>query len=398
MTGPLEGVRVVEVAGAGPGPFAAMLLADLGAEVIRVERPPNSGGEIGLERPLELSLDLRSRNIVRLDLKAAGGRELFLDLVEQADIMIEVFRPRVAERLGIGPDDCFARNPRLVYGRMTGWGQQGPMANLAGHDLNYIGLTGVLDAVGRVGSAPTPPLNLVGDYGGGALYLALGVVSALFEARNSGTGQVVDAAIVDGTASLAALFYGYVQQRTWQSQRGSNSIDSGAPYYEVYACADGGYMAFAPIEHRFYNTAVERLGLDPATLPDRDDSTYWPELKQTIQQAFAAHDREHWTAVFADVDACVTPVLNFDEAVSDPHLSARGTFTRAHGVVTPSPAPRFSRTDAQSPRPASVVTPSNAAEALSDWLPPELLSHHLSAENIIGDNGRRIIHDRTTIR
>jgi alpha-methylacyl-CoA racemase len=383
MSGPLHGIRVLELAGSGPGPFCSMLLADLGAQVIRVQRPSVAGGEVGIPRPPHLSHDLRSRHIITLDLKDADARSVFLGLVAGADALIEVFRPGVAERLGIGPDDCLAVNQRLVYGRMTGWGQDGPMAARVGHDLNYIGLTGVLDAIGRKGAPPTPPLNLVGDYGGGALYLALGIVAALYEAQKSGTGQVIDASIVDGTVSLSALFLGFSQQGEWGAPRGTNSVDSGAPDYDVYECSDGKYMAFAPIEERFYLEALRILDLDSAELPSRHETQNWDDLKSVIGAVFKTQTRDYWTERFEGVDACVTPVLDLKEAQSHPHLRDRRAFMPFGEVLTPAPAPRFSRTVPDDPQLPTSVDPDSAHEVLGGWLDRATIQRCLDAGHLV---------------
>jgi alpha-methylacyl-CoA racemase len=340
--GPLAGTRVVELAGMGPGPHAAMLLADLGADVILVRRP-GTGPEP--QKPQH-----RGRRLVEADLKDPAGRDAVLDLIANADVLIEGFRPGVTERLGLGPDDCAARNAGLVYARMTGWGQDGPLADSAGHDINYIGLTGVLHAIGRAGQPPVVPLNLLGDFGGGSLYLVLGVLAALVERQRSGRGQVVDAAIVDGTSSLAHLIWALRGAGRWRDERGTNRLDSGAPFYDVYATSDGGYMAVGALEPRFYREFVTRLGLDPALLPAQEDAEGWPVLRAAFARAFAARTRDEWAAEFAGTDACTTPVLTFEEAAAHPHLAARETLIDVDGVVQPAPAPRFSRTPAPVPR------------------------------------------------
>ena len=356
------------MAGAGPGPYCATLLADLGAAVLRVAPPPTAGKEVGVERPQELGPDVRNRHALQVDLKAPEGLDTLMKLVDRADAFIDVYRPGVAERLGFGPDRCLERNPRLVFGRLTGWGQDGPMAGAVGHDLNYVGITGVLEALGRNGQPPTPPLHLVGDYAGGALHLALGLVAALFEASRTERGQVVDAAIVDGVASLSGLILGLLEQGAWRLERGANLLDSGAPFYDVYECSDGRYMAFAPIEERFYDNAVAVLGLDPTQLPERDDRDNWPALRATIAQVFERNTREYWAEAFANVDACVTPVLDFAEAQSNENLVARKTFVSSGDMLVPAPAPRFSRTKLDPPREPAVVDDSSRVEALDGWL------------------------------
>jgi crotonobetainyl-CoA:carnitine CoA-transferase CaiB-like acyl-CoA transferase len=294
-----------------------------------------------------------------------------MELVARSDGLIEGFRPGVAERLGLGPDDCLRRNARLVYGRMTGWGQEGPMAQAAGHDLNYIALTGVLDSIGRAGQAPTPPLNLVGDFGGGALYLALGMLAAMLEARGSGQGQVVDAAIVDGTASLATSLYGLHAGGLLDARRGHNVLDAGAPYYEVYECADGRWLSVAPIEGKFYRELLERIGVADADLGAQNDRTAWAQNKAAFARIFKARSRDAWCQLLEGTDACVAPVLSLDEAPSHPHLRARGTFVEVDGVVQPAPAPRFSRTRPAVPQPPRAADPQTSAAVLADWLGEE---------------------------
>jgi alpha-methylacyl-CoA racemase len=366
--GPLAGVRVVELAGIGPGPMCAMLLADLGATVIRIDRkqPP----ELGIPRPLRYNLLLRNRYAIALDLKDAHGVEAALGLIERADALIEGFRPGVTERLGLGPDVCLARNPRLAYGRMTGWGQQGPLAQTAGHDINYIAITGVLNAIGRRGEPPSVPLNLVGDYAGGALYLAFGLLAAILQARQSGRGQVVDAAIVDGTASLATTFFGMHAAGMLQPRRGCNLTDTGSHFYDVYECADGGWLAVGPIEARFYAEFLQTLGVDPVALGLQNDPGAWPEAKALLAAKFRQQPRDHWASLFAATDACVTPVLDWDEATRHPHLASRGTFVEVDGVVQPAPAPRFSATPPATPVAPAPVTPENTRTALAQWLSP----------------------------
>ncbi|WP_330474807.1 CaiB/BaiF CoA transferase family protein [Terrabacter sp. C0L_2] len=362
-SGPLAGVRVVELAGIGPAPFAAMLLADLGADVIRVDRP----GEPSLPVPLPPQADLlrRGRPSVSLDLKHPDGLATALTLVERADVLVEGYRPGVAERLGLGPDDCLARNPRLVYGRMTGWGQDGPLAQSAGHDIGYVAVTGALHAIGRAGGPPQVPVNLVGDFGGGALYLVVGVLAALLEARTSGRGQVVDAAIVDGTAHLSSLVLGLHSAGLWSDRRGTNLLDTGAPFYDVYETSDGGWLAVGPLEPAFYAELLRLLDLTD-TAPDRLDPSRWPALRSLLTDTFRTRTRDEWTALLEGTDACVAPILSYAEAPSHPHLAARGTYVEHHGVVQPAPAPRFSRT------PTALGTPPSAPGAdtragLSAW-------------------------------
>jgi alpha-methylacyl-CoA racemase len=359
-TGPLAGLRVVELAGLGPAPFAAMLLADLGADVVRIDRPgarPFAGGP-------EHDLLGRGRRSVAVDLKSGDGPDVVLRLVERADVLLEGFRPGVTERLGIGPAECLARNPRLVYGRMTGWGQEGPLAATAGHDVGYIAVTGTLHAIGRQGGPPQIPLNLVGDFGGGAMYLVVGVLAALLEARLSGHGQVVDAAIVDGTAHLATMVLGMLAGGSWRDARGENLLDSGAPWYDVYETADGRHLAVGALEPQFYAELVDRLGLADVA-PDRAGAD--PALlRGLLADTIAGRTRDEWVEVFEGSDACVAPVLSFTEAREHPHLAARQTYVEHHGVVQPAPAPRFSRTPATLDRPPARAG-AHTREALGDW-------------------------------
>jgi len=375
--GPLSGLRIVELAGVGPGPMCAMLLADLGATVLRIDRPEPA--ELGLKRPLEYNLLLRSRKSIALDLKDPRAIEMALSLISQADALIEGFRPGVTERLGLGPEVCLRSNPRLVYGRMTGWGQRGPLAHTAGHDLGYIAITGVLHAIGRRGAPPSIPLNLIGDYAGGSLYLALGLLAAIMEARSSGQGQVVDAAIVDGTASLATTFFGMLAAGMLNPDRGANSTDSGSHFYEVYECADGQWISVGPIESKFYGVLLELLQIDPAELGPQLDPANWPRAKSVFAAKFRTRTRDQWAQLFANTDACVAPVLRWDEAAHHPHLVARGTFVEVDGIVQPAPAPRFSRTKPQQPDPPAAITPENTTRALEGWASPEQVSRWRSA-------------------
>ncbi len=370
--GPLQGIRIVELAGIGPGPFAAMLLADLGATVIRIDRPTPSG--LGIPQSLKTNLVLRNRGTIELDLKSETGRELALALVEQADGLIEGFRPGVTERLGLGPEPCLARNARLVYGRMTGWGQDGPLALAAGHDLNYIAVTGVLDAIGRAGAAPTPPLNLVGDYGGGALYLALGMLAGILHARSSGQGQVVDAAIVDGTASLATALFGALAAGML-GERGTNVLDSGAPYYETYQCADGKWISVAPIEAKFHAELCQRMEIDPAELGQQNDRAAWPQAKRIFAARFKQRTRDEWCALLEGSDACVAAVMSPAEAPTHAHLAARNTFITVDGIVQPAPAPRFSQTPAQKPVGPKEPDAATTRDQLQDWLGTQQAAH-----------------------
>lgn len=364
--GPLAGVRVVELAGIGPGPFAAMVLADLGADVVRVDRP---GGTGGLKVDPAYDLANRNKRSVLLDLKTEPGQAAVLDLAERADILLEGLRPGVAERLGVGPDVCLARNPRLVYGRMTGWGRQGPLADTAGHDIAYIAVTGALGMIGAPDGPPAVPANLLGDYAGGALYLVIGVLAALQHARASGDGQVVDAAIVDGTAHLTAVIHGMMAAGGWQDRRGANLLDGGCPFYGTYETADGGYMAVGALEPKFYAEFIELLGIAEEA-PGRRDFDRWSELRALIAARFKQRTREEWTAVFASSDACVAPVLSLREAPEHPHLAARATFVQHGGITQPAPAPRFSATPGAVRRPPARPG-ADAAEVARDWgVPP----------------------------
>ena len=362
--GPLNGVRVVELAGIGPGPMCAMLLADLGAEVLRVDRL--EAVDLGIERDRQYNVLNRGRRSVSIDLKTPEGRDAVLRLVESADALIEGFRPGVVEKLGLGPDVCLARNPRLVFGRMTGWGQEGPLAHAAGHDINYIALTGALHSIGSPGGPPVPPLNLVGDFGGGALYLAFGVAAALFEAQRSGQGQVVDAAMVDGASSLMAAIYGIHGSGGWTNNRGDNVLDSGSHYYGVYECADGKYVSIGSIEAKFYAELLEKLGLTPDDLPGRNDREQWPANRAKVAEVFRTKTRDEWCGIMEGSDICFAPVLSMEEAPRHPHNVARGTFVEIEGVVQPGPAPRFSRTPGEVQRPPA-GRGEHTHEALRDW-------------------------------
>ena len=363
-SGPLAGIRVVEIVGIGPGPFAAMLLADLGADVIRVDRP--GGNALQMTSPAG-DITARGRPSVALDLKRSEGVAVLLDLVERADILIEGFRPGVAERLGFGPEECLSRNPALVYGRMTGWGQDGPLAHTAGHDVNYIAVAGALDTIGRAGGPPQIPLNLVGDFAGGSMYLVTGVLAALTHARASGTGQVVDAAITDGTAHLLAMPMMMQQAGMWNAERGTNLLDSGAPFYDVYETSDGRWMSVGGLEPQFY-AAMEQL-LEPfvdGPLPDRNDPRQWPELRTRLAAVFATRTQAEWIGTFEGSDACVAPVVPMHEAALHPHHVARGTYVERDGLVQPAPAPRFSATPAELGAPPSAPG-ADTRTALTDW-------------------------------
>jgi alpha-methylacyl-CoA racemase len=362
--GPLAGIKVVEVAGIGPGPFCAMMLSDMGAEVLRVDRIGDA--DLGLAIDPRFSVLERGRRSIAVDLKTAAGVAAVKRLIAQADALIEGFRPGVMERLGLGPDECVAANPRLVYGRMTGWGQDGPMAHAAGHDINYIALAGVLHSIGRRGGPPTPPLNLVGDFGGGGMYLAFGIVCALLEAGRSGQGQVVDAAMVDGAASLAAAVFGLRAMGIWTDERGDNILDSGSPWYDVYETKDGQHVAIGSIEKRFYGELLRLTGLEGEDLPAQRDKARWPELRERLARAFREKTRQEWCAVMEGSDVCFAPVLSMAEAPRHPHNAARSTFVEVDGVVQPAPAPRFSRSKPSIQRPPARRGEHTDA-ALADW-------------------------------
>jgi len=362
MSGPLAGVRVLEFEAIGPAPFAGMLLADMGADVLLVDRPGSSG--LGLKRERWYDVMLRGKRSVTLDLKSPSGAEAALELISRADVLIEGLRPGVMERLGLGPDMALHRNARLIYGRMTGWGQEGPLAPRAGHDINYIALAGVLQAFGRKGEAPVPPLNLVGDFGGGGMLLAFGVACALVEARRSGRGQVIDAAMVDGAALLAAMFSGFLAGGQWSEERGTNVLDTGAPWYDVYQTADGKYVAIGAIEDKFFAELAARLKL--LDLPPQHDRSRWPEMRQRFAATFKSKTRDEWCRIFEGSDACFAPVLGWAEAREHPHSRARDAYTTVANVAQPAPAPRFSRTGTALPN-----TPpergQGGRQALADW-------------------------------
>lgn len=362
--GPLTGFRVLELAGIGPGPFCGMVLADLGAEVVRVDRMNASG--LGVALPPAYDVMGRSRRSVAVDMKKAGGRDLVLDLVENADALIEGFRPGVAERLGVGPEPCMERKPALVYGRVTGWGQDGPLAPAAGHDLNYIALTGALHAIGRAGGPPVPPLSLVGDFGGGGMLLAVGILSALLEAGRTGRGQVVDAAMVDGAALLMSAFYGVHAMGMWPGGRGENLLDGGAPFYGVYETSDGKYVAVGCIEPKFWADLMTRLGLADEGLPAPMNPATWPVLRARLSEVFAQRTRDEWTELLEGTDTCFAPVLSMAEAPEHPHLSAREVFVQVGEMMQPAPAPRFSRTPLDRPSPAPKAG-QDTDSALADW-------------------------------
>lgn len=357
-TGPLAGVRVVEMAAIGPVPFAAMLLADMGADIVKIDRTAPTDGH---------SVINRGRTTVRLDLKSAEGREAAATMIAGADIVIEGFRPGVMERLGLGPEAMLARNPALVFGRMTGWGQEGPLAHVAGHDINYIAVTGALAAIGQRGAPSSPPLNLVGDYGGGALYLVMGVLAAVLSARQTGRGQVVDAAICEGALSLMSVFYQFSQQGEWRLERESNSVDGGAPWYNVFECADGLHISVAPMEPQFWALFKEKLAFDgswSALLDRRDDPAAWPELLDRLRTLFRTRTRAEWSALLEGSDVCFGPVLTMAEAPHYPQLAARGAFAEFEGMTVPGPAPRFSATPEALAAPEVVA---DVADVLARW-------------------------------
>jgi alpha-methylacyl-CoA racemase len=360
MMGPLQGIKIIEMAGIGPGPFCAMLLADMGADVIRVDRPGGSN-VLGLD----YEVMNRGRRSIALDLKNPDDVETLLKLVEKADALLEGFRPGVMERLGLGPEVCQARNARLVFGRMTGWGQDGPMAQAAGHDINYIALTGALHAIGTA-DQPVPPLNMIGDFGGGAMYLAFGLVSGLLEAKTSGKGQVVDVAMTDGASHLMTMIYSLMQQKRWSDDRGSNLLDGGAPFYGAFECADGKWISLGSIEPQFYALLREKAEITDPAFDKQYDQVNWPSMKQKVADIFRQKSRAEWCDLMEGSDVCFAPVLDLTEAPEHPHNKARNTFVERDGVVQPGPAPRFSRTqpelDLPPPQPGE-----HTSEILSDW-------------------------------
>jgi alpha-methylacyl-CoA racemase len=379
VTGALAGLRVLELAGMGPAPFCGTLLADLGAEVVRVDRAGGSPPAGVPDDPRTEYLG-RSRRSIAVDLKQPAGRELVLDLAAGSDVLLEGFRPGVAERLGVGPADVLARNRALVYGRMTGWGQDGPYAPTAGHDLTYLAVTGALHAIGRADQPPPPPLNVIGDFGGGGTYLAIGVLAAVLHARTTGEGQVVDASIVDGTASLLGMIHGFHAGGVWQDRREANMLDGGAPYYAVYRCSDGRDVAVGAIEPQFWATLLDRIGQagDPV-LARRDDRAAWPEVRARLAEVFATAPREHWVELTAGTDACLAPVLSLTESATDPHAVARGAFVDVDGVAQPAPAPRLDRTPARAPYRAPVPG-EHSAEVLAELgLAPDRIDELLTA-------------------
>ena len=362
--GPLAGLKVLELEAIGPAPFCGMLLADMGADVLLVDRPTDPG--LGFERKRSSDVMLRGRRSITLDLKTPAGIAAMLELIDRADALIEGFRPGVIERMGLGPDILLARNPRLVIGRMTGWGQDGPLAPRAGHDIDYIALSGALHAIGNAGGRPVPPLNLVGDFGGGGMLLGFGVLAALIEAQRSGKGQVVDAAMVEGAGLLTTMFWGMAAEGQWSDRRGENVLDSGAPWYDTYETRDGRFVAIGAIERKFYAELLQRLGLADEALPPQHDRTGWPALRARFAEVIRTKTRDEWSAVFSDSDACFAPVLSFAEAKAHPHNAARGAHVTVGGIDQPAPAPRFSRTPGAVRRPP----PERGAlggEALAEW-------------------------------
>ncbi len=369
MAGPLEGLKVVEMVGIGPAPFCAMLLADMGADVLRIARPrPVKPGDASNVLPDDSRFDItaRGRRSLALDLKDPDGIDCALRLIDRADALIEGFRPGTMERLGLGPDVCLERNPKLVYGRMTGWGQSGPLAHAAGHDINYIAISGALHAIGPSGAKPVVPLNYIGDFGGGAMLLAFGVLAALLESERSGKGQVVDAAMTDGAALLSSMMYGWSASGWWNTTRGDNMLDGGAPFYDSYRCADRKHIAIGAIEPQFYATLRERCGLTDSDFDAQMDKARWPRLKEKLTALFLTRTRDQWCALLEGSDACFAPVLDWNEAPLHAHNRARETFVEIDGVVQPAPAPRFSRTPPA--RPASALSSAvDAKTILADW-------------------------------
>lgn len=363
--GPLHGLKVIELAGIGPGPMAAMLLADLGASVIRIDR--KQPAELGVPRPQRFDLLLRNRRSVPLNLKDPAAVDFALELIGQSDVLLEGFRPKVAERLGLGPDVCLQRNPRLIYGRITGWGQNGPLAQAAGHDINYIALTGALHAIGRAGQPPSIPINLVGDFGGGSLYLVLGILAALHELKSSGKGQVVDAAMVDGVASLMTQVHGTFAAGMMSNERGTNITDSGAPFYDVYECSDGKWIAIGAVEKKFYAQVLRILELD-SLLSEQWNRATWPATKVLIAEKIRKRTRDEWCVAFDGSDSCFAPVLTLDEAPNHPHLRARETYLEIDGITQPAPAPRFSRTPPRAPKAFQEWKTEDAEDILGSWL------------------------------
>lgn len=381
--GPLNGLKILEFAGIGPVPMAAMLLSDLGATVLRIDRTTPSG--LGSPRPLRFNLPFRGRKVIALDLKDKAAVEFVLELVAGSDALLEGFRPGTMERLGLGPATCLGLNARLVYGRMTGWGQDGPLSHAAGHDLNYIALSGALNAIGRRGQPPTPPLNLVGDLGGGALYLAFGVMCALFERQQSGKGQVVDAAIIDGVTSMLASQFG-LNAAGMLRERGTNAADSGSHFYNTYQCADGKWVSIAPIEPKFYREMLRLLEIAPEELGEQSESLHWPQAQSRLAERFRQKTRQEWIDLLEGTDACFAPVLSFDEAPLHPHAIARNAFVEIDGIVQPAPAPRFSRSRPDKPTPPQAPSSRTVEEALAGWASPGEVTR-LRDQGVLGAGG-----------
>ena len=367
--GPLAGLKIVELAGLGPAPMTAMMLADLGATVIRVDR--KVAVDLGVKRPRKFDLLLRNRDVIGVDLKDPQSIELVLELIDHADGLIEGFRPGVMERLGLGPDICLKRNPKLVYGRVTGWGQEGPLAHTAGHDLNYVSITGAIHALGRKNEPPIVPLSLIGDFGGGGMYLAFGMLAGIIHARMTGTGQVVDAAMVDGVISLQTIFLGMHAAGLWNQARGTNPIDSGSHFYNVYECADGKWISVAALEKRFYDELISLLGISHDEIGDHLTPDNWENGKKIFAMKFSQQPRKYWCQKLENTDACFAPILSWDEATEHPHLKARESFCTVDGVTQPAPAPRFSHTTPQEPSLPKEISSENNILALSKWLNAE---------------------------
>lgn len=380
MAGPLEGLKIVEMVGIGPAPFCAMMLADMGADVIRIDRPGNTS----IVAPEDSRFDVlaRNRRSLAIDLKKPGSKETVLALIDRADAIIEGFRPGVMERLGLGPETCHARNPKLVYGRMTGWGQTGPLAHAAGHDINYVALSGALHAIGRPGEPPVVPLNYIGDFGGGGMLLAFGVACALLEAGRSGKGQVVDAAMTDGAALLSAMMYGFRADGSLSNQRGENLLDGGAHFYNTYACADGKYVSIGSIEPQFYAQLIELCGIDDPAFQAQRDPHGWPMLKYRLADVFKTKTRAEWCALMEGTDVCFAPVLDWDEAPQHAHNRTRETFVEVAGVTQPAPAPRFSRTPAAPPV-APSIPGSDSLAVLCDWGFDQLAIDELKEKGVV---------------
>ncbi len=359
--GPLNGVRIIELGGIGPGPFAGLLLSDMGAEVVRIDRAEGLGRRTGTD-----AVTSRGRRAMAVDLKNRDGVACVLKMVEGADALIDPFRPGVTERLGVGPDACFEHNPRLIYGRMTGWGQEGPLAHAAGHDINYIALAGALAHFARKDGQPTPPLNMMGDYGGGGMFLAFGIVCGILEARTSGQGQIIDAAMVDGAAVLMSAIWGFAASGLWLEEPGVNMLDTGAAYYDTYATSDGKWISFGAVEDQFFAEFLARVGLDPADFPNRTDREAWPAMHERFTELFLTKTRDEWCALLEGTDVCFAPVLPMSEAKQHPHITARGTIVEEYGLSQPAPAPRFSRTPGAIQGPASVAG-EHTDETLADF-------------------------------